>query len=43
VAILGAYYPFYKAITLMLEFIVITEVVKMMGGAIEKKYCDLGM
>ena len=37
VAILGTHYPFYKAIILMLEFIVITEVVKMIAEFIEKK------
>ncbi|NOR56481.1 MAG: hypothetical protein GQ531_09755 [Sulfurovum sp.] len=31
------HYPFYKAILLMLEFIVIIEVVKMLGEFIEKK------
>jgi len=35
--ILGLHYPFYKAIILMLEFIVITEVVKMIAEFIEKK------
>lgn len=37
VAILGTHYPFYKAIILMLEFIVIVEVVKMISEFIEKK------
>ena len=31
------HYPFYKAILLMLEFIVIIEVLKMIGEFIEKK------
>ena len=35
--ILGTHYPFYKAIILMLEFIVIIEVVKMIAEFIEKK------
>ena len=35
--ILGTHYPFYKAIILMLEFIVIIEVVKMISEFIEKK------
>lgn len=37
VAILGTHYPFYKAIILMLEFIVIVEVVKMIAEFIEKR------
>ena len=37
VAIVGTHYPFYKAIILMLEFIVIVEVVKMISEFIEKK------
>jgi len=37
IAILGTHYPFYKAIILMLEFIVIIEVVKMIAEFIEKK------
>lgn len=37
VAILGTHYPFYKAIILMLEFIVIIEVVKMIAEFIEKR------
>ncbi len=37
VAILGTHYPFYKAIILMLEFIVIIEVVKMIAEFMEKK------
>jgi len=37
IVILGLHYPFYKAIILMLEFIVITEVVKMIAEFIEKK------
>jgi len=35
--ILLTHYPFYKAIILMLEFIVIIEVVKMLGEFIEKR------
>lgn len=35
--ILGTHYPFHKAIILLLEFIVIIEVVKMIGEFIEKK------
>lgn len=35
--IIGTHYPFYKAIILMLEFIVIIEVVKMLTEFIEKK------
>lgn len=37
VAMLGTHYPFYKAIILLLEFIVIIEVVKMIAEFIEKK------
>lgn len=37
ITILGTHYPFYKAIILMLEFIVIVEVVKMISEFIEKK------
>lgn len=37
IVILGTHYPFYKAIILMLEFIVIIEVVKMISEFIEKK------
>ena len=37
VTILATHYPFYKAIILMLEFIVIIEVVKMIAEFIEKK------
>jgi uncharacterized membrane protein (DUF373 family) len=37
ITIIGAHYPFYKAIILMLEFIVIIEVVKMIAEFIEKK------
>ena len=37
VVIIGTHYPFYKAIILMLEFIVIIEVVKMISEFIEKK------
>lgn len=37
VVILGTHYPFYKAIILMLEFIVIIEVVKMIAEFIEKR------
>ena len=37
VAILSTHYPFYKAIILLLEFIVIIEVVKMIAEFIEKK------
>jgi hypothetical protein len=35
--ILKTYYPFYKAIILMLEFIVIIAVVKMVAEFIKKK------
>lgn len=35
--IIGTHYPFYKAIILMLEFIVIIEVVKMISEFIEKR------
>ena len=35
--IIATHYPFYKAIILMLEFIVIIEVVKMISEFIEKK------
>lgn len=35
--IIGTHYPFYKAIILMLEFIVIIEVVKMISEFIKKK------
>ena len=35
--IISTHYPFYKAIILMLEFIVIVEVVKMIAEFIEKK------
>ncbi len=35
--ITGMHYPFYKAIILMLEFIVIIEVVKMISEFIKKK------
>jgi len=34
-------YPFYKAIILMLEFIVVIEVVKMIAEFIEKKHLRL--
>lgn len=37
VTILGTHYPFYKAIILLLEFIVIIEVVKMIAEFLEKK------
>ena len=37
VVILATHYPFYKAIILMLEFIVIIEVVKMISDFIEKR------
>ncbi len=37
IMIIGTHYPFYKAIILMLEFIVIIEVVKMIAEFIEKK------
>jgi uncharacterized membrane protein (DUF373 family) len=37
VSILGTHYPFYKAIILMLEFVVIIEVVRMISEFIEKK------
>ena len=37
VAILSTHYPFYKAVILLLEFIVIIEVVKMIAEFIEKK------
>lgn len=37
ITIIGTHYPFYKAIILMLEFIVIIEVVKMISEFIEKK------
>lgn len=37
ITILGTHYPFYKAIILMLEFIVIVEVLKMIAEFIEKK------
>ncbi|GIU01087.1 hypothetical protein TSL6_15930 [Sulfurovum sp. TSL6] len=36
-AILGTHYPFYKAIILMLEFIVIIEVIKMISEFMKKK------
>lgn len=35
--IIATHYPFYKAIILMLEFIVIVEVIKMIAEFIEKK------
>ncbi|HIP14465.1 MAG TPA: hypothetical protein EYG74_03135 [Sulfurimonas autotrophica] len=35
--IIASHYPFYKAIILMLEFIVVIEVVKMIAEFIEKK------
>ena len=35
--IIATHYPFYKAIILMLEFIVIIEVVKMISDFIEKR------
>ena len=37
ILIMGTHYPFHKAIILMLEFIVIIEVIKMIGEFIEKK------
>jgi uncharacterized membrane protein (DUF373 family) len=37
ILILATHYPFYKAIILMLEFIVIIEVVKMISDFIEKR------
>jgi uncharacterized membrane protein (DUF373 family) len=37
IVIIAAHYPFYKAIILMLEFIVIIEVVKMISDFIHKK------
>jgi len=37
ILIISTHYPFYKAIILMLEFIVVIEVIKMIGEFIEKK------